>query len=127
MPTAHPRLNVTVTAEQHSLLLELGALQGRSAASYLREMLDAATPMLLAMLPVYRTAAAQEAMQPDALVLAIREALSGVEAHKDQLDLLAYLARPNSASANDLGAVPSPAASGASEEEVARRSARRRS
>jgi hypothetical protein len=111
MPTKSPRLNVTVTEQQHALLVELGALQGRSAASYLREMLDVSTPMLVALLPVYRAAAKQEAMQPEALQLAIKDALAGVEAQRDQLDLLSLIAGTTPASANDqapraVGAAP---------------------
>jgi len=44
--TLKPRLNVVVEPEQHHLLLSLGKLQGRSAASYLRELVDGAQPYL---------------------------------------------------------------------------------
>lgn len=50
MATRLPRLNVTVTHEQHSLLMRLGRAQGRSAASYLRQLLDASTASLEALL-----------------------------------------------------------------------------
>lgn len=50
MPTLRPRVNVTVTEEQHALLLELGALEGRSASSYLRQMLDLTEPSFRAAL-----------------------------------------------------------------------------
>lgn len=123
MPTPNPRLMVTVTPEQHDLLAQLGALQGRSSASYLREMLDAATPMLQAMLPVYRSAAAQVAMQPEALQMAIRDALSDVDAKKAQLDLLRLLAATEAAHANDADADAAP--SGAREDAGARRRRRR--
>jgi hypothetical protein len=117
MPAKSPRLNVTVTDLQHALLVELGALQGRSAASFLREMLDAATPMFQAMLPVYRAAAQQEATQPEALQLAIKEALSGVEAQRSQLDLLQLLAETSTNPSNDVaGDAVNPAPSGAREE-----------
>ena len=56
MPTKKPRLNVTVTPEQHSLLLELAELNGGSAAGYLRQMLDQATPLLRATVPALRAA-----------------------------------------------------------------------
>ena len=51
MPTSNPRLNVTVTPEQHKLLLELARVNGGSAAGYLRMMLDQATPLLRATVP----------------------------------------------------------------------------
>jgi len=56
MPAKNPRLNVTVTPEQHALLLELAELNGGSAAGYLRQMLDQATPLLRATVPALRTA-----------------------------------------------------------------------
>lgn len=52
-----PRVNVTVTDEQHSLLLELSELKGGSAAGFLRRQLDASTPLLRAAVPLLRQAA----------------------------------------------------------------------
>lgn len=123
MPASNPRLNVTVTPHQHQLLMELGELQGRSAASFLREMLDAAMPMLDAMLPIYRSAAQQAAMQPEALQLAIRDALAGVEAQRAQLDLLGLIADTTPNTSNDDGAQLAP--SGAREEKAPSRRNRR--
>lgn len=57
MPSKLPRVNVTVTEEQHSLLLELAQLQGGSAAGFLRQMLDASTPLLRVSVPMLRAAA----------------------------------------------------------------------
>ena len=57
MPTKKPRVNVTVTSEQHALLLELASLQGTSASAILRQMLDQVTPLLRASVPLLRTAA----------------------------------------------------------------------
>lgn len=53
----NPRVNVVVTPEQHTLLLQLSRLQNRSAASFLREMLDNVTPLLRASVPLLTTAA----------------------------------------------------------------------
>lgn len=116
MPAKSPRLNVTVTSRQHAVLLELGALQGRSAASFLREMLDGAMPMLDALLPIYRAAALQEAMQPEALQKAIRDAIAGVEAGRDQLDFLGALAASEANLANDRGDDGTPGPSEARED-----------
>jgi hypothetical protein len=115
MSNSNPRLNVTVTPEQHAMLLELGALQERSAASFLREMLDTATPMLAALLPVYRAAAAQQAIQPQALQMAIRDALEGVEANRAQLSLLDQLGTVQPANSHG-GPERSPASSEARED-----------
>ena len=57
MPTKLPRVNVTVSEEQHALLLELAKLQGGSAAGFLRQQLDAATPLLRSAVPLLRRAA----------------------------------------------------------------------
>lgn len=91
--------------------MKLGELQGRSAASFLREALEAAMPMLEAMLPVYQAAADQAAMHPKALQKAIRDALANVDAQAAQMNLLHLLA--NSA---DLANDADPAPSGAREE-----------
>jgi uncharacterized protein (DUF1778 family) len=89
MSTNKPRVNVTVSPEQHSLLLELAKLQGTSASAILRDMLDAATPLLRATVPTLRVAAedhetalenARRALQP-LKFLNLREAA-------DQLDML---------------------------------------
>jgi len=116
MPTSSPRINVTVTPEQHSMLLELAELQGRSASSFLREMLDGSMPMLRALLPIYRRAAQAAEIQPQALQAAIRDALAAVEAGREQLDFLGTLTAVEAHSANDRDGATVPAASGASEE-----------
>lgn len=101
MPTRNPRVNICVTDAQHRMLMELGKLQGRSAASIVREMLDASTEMLGALLPIYRAAAQEQAMQPERLKQAIKDVLAGVESNRSQLDLLALLADAKPALAND--------------------------
>ena len=101
MPTVNPRVNVTVSEEQHAMLLELGSLQGRSAVSFLREMLDASTPMLREALAIWRMAAEQVEIQPEKLREAIRAALAEVEASKDQMDLLEHLAAVSPGVSND--------------------------
>lgn len=88
MPTALPRLNVVLTHEQHALLLELAALQGRSAASYLREMVDAATPLLRATVPTLRLAAQEIELTQQHASEALREPLR-------QLRALGMLGQPD--------------------------------
>ena len=101
MPTAKPRFGVCVTKEQHDLLTELGKLQGRSAASYLNQALDAAEPMLRALLPVLRQTAETVAQAPQELQEAIRAALLEVDAKTAQLSLLEHLTRVEPDLAND--------------------------
>ena len=61
MPTQLPRVNVTVTEEQHALLLEMAKLdRGRSASGFLREMLDQVTPLLRATVAAMRAAAQEQ-------------------------------------------------------------------
>lgn len=60
-----PRINVTVTDEQHSLLLELARLRGGSAAGYLRQQLDLSTPLLRAAVPLLRRAAEESRVYVD--------------------------------------------------------------
>lgn len=91
--TKSPRVNVVVTEEQHRLLLDLGALQHRSAASYLRELLDAATPLLRATLPILQASRSAMEDQPDALQKAAQDALEQVVGPDwRQMDLEAHLA-----------------------------------
>lgn len=60
-----PRVNVTVTEEQHTLLLELARLRGGSAAGYLRQQLDLSTPLLRAAVPLLRRAAEESRVYVD--------------------------------------------------------------
>lgn len=94
MPTRLPRINVAVGEEQHALLLRLGALQGRSAASYLRELLDASTPFLAALLPTLEAAKAGELQQAEDQALALETMARALfrDADPDQLDLLEHIA-----------------------------------
>lgn len=91
LPTKLPRLNVTVTPEQHALLLELAELNGRSAASYLRDMVDRITPTLRAVVPMMREAARETEISRehaqgmiDDVLQAIRDA--GLSTQPDLLD-----------------------------------------
>lgn len=51
-----PRINVSVTAEQHALLLELASLRGGSASGFLRMIVDQVTPQLRVVVPLLRSA-----------------------------------------------------------------------
>lgn len=98
-----PRLNVTVTHEQHALLAQLGKLQGRSSASFLREMLDVAMPFLRASLPVWEAAARDAAEHPGRLLATIQDALADVKVNVAQIDMMALIASTADPS-NDPGA-----------------------
>lgn len=111
------RLNVVVTPAQHRLLAELGQLQGRSSASYLREMLDAAEPMLQEALTIWRATAEEAAAQPERLRAMLIEKLAGAAEDARQMDMIALMLRASTASndAADAQTAPSGArASGAS-------------
>ena len=94
MPTRLPRLNVTISEEQHALLMRLGALQGRSAASYLRELLDASTPFLAALMPTLEAAKAGELQLAEDQATALETMARALfrDADPDQLDLLEHIA-----------------------------------
>lgn len=99
MPTKNPRLNVTVTPEQHSLLLQLARINGGSAAGYLRQMLDEATPLLRATVPTLREAAQQIEMtkvEAGATLKALMQAITetGVVTPTDLIDIADDVARP---------------------------------
>ena len=86
MPTQLPRLNVTVTREQHALLLELASLDPDtpSAAGFIRELLDQVTPLLRATVPMMRAAKEAHGGAREAL----REPLRDFMQAMDQMDLL---------------------------------------
>ena len=106
MPTRLPRVNVTVTEEQHALLLELAELNGGSAAGYLRQMLDQATPLIRATVPALRMAADEmnttrqaASEQLEALLDAIRQSGAGIQ--PDLLDRVSRAAQaPQDASSS---------------------------
>lgn len=80
MPSALPRVNVTVTEEQHALLLELARLNGGSAAGYLRQMLDKATPLLRATVPGLRMAAEEMNTTKEEATAQLRKMLEAISA-----------------------------------------------
>lgn len=90
MPTKSPRINVTVTEEQHALLLELAELQGGSAAGFLRQQLDASTPLLRSVVPLMRRAAEEIELTRSEAVQLLEEPLRMLRQMglDEQLDLL---------------------------------------
>lgn len=112
MATQLPRLNVTVTPSQHRLLAELGKLQGRSSASFLKELLDAATPLLEASLPIWQQVADEAAAQPERLRAMVQQALLDVKGSVAQLDMMDLIVRTSAASNDPVDAPGQP--SGAS-------------
>lgn len=86
MPTQLPRLNVTVTREQHALLLELASLDPDtpSAASFIRQLIDQVTPLLRSTVPLMRAAAEAQGSAREQL----REPLAQFLGEMAQMDLL---------------------------------------
>ena len=107
MPTTSPRINVVVSAEQHQLLTELGSLQERSAASYVRELVDMATPLYRSLLPILRASSdVQErvaSVLSETLETALFDAVAG-NPDGDQVDLESFIremaAQPRATSAS---------------------------
>jgi hypothetical protein len=92
MPTVLPRLNVTMTQEQHQLLLQLSSLSGTSGAGFLKRMLDEATPMLRALVPVLDGIDADDPETEEILDHVFSEFMADWRelGYFDQLDLLDY-------------------------------------
>lgn len=88
MPKRAPqfRVNIVVTEEQHSLLVELASLDPsvRSSAGFVRELLDQVTPLLRKTVPLMRAAAEELEQGRNQLKEPLRQFLG--ELH--QLDLL---------------------------------------
>lgn len=93
MPTPNPRLSVVVSPYQRDVLGALGAHQGRSASSYLRSILDASMPHLVALLAALDHAARSSTDLPkllgDVSAEIARKLEPFEEAHVQQLDLIA--------------------------------------
>lgn len=93
MPTKNPRLSVVVTEDQHAILTRLSALQDRSAASFVREIIDTATPLLRVLLATVEAQHETLAAVPEQFAKAVAQTLSGMLADDpDQLDLVAHIA-----------------------------------
>ena len=93
MPSKLPRINVTVSREQHALLLELAKLQGGSASAFLRSMLDKATPLLRTVVPLLRRAAREHQLagaEAEKMLSVLTKELEGISASAQmELDGLA--------------------------------------
>lgn len=89
MPTSLPRLSVVLTPEQHHLLTRLAELQGRSASSYVRRLIDVATPSLRSLAASLGDVEATTAAIDDNAQAAIDHMVAEAEDElADQLDLL---------------------------------------
>ena len=90
MPTKLPRINVTVTEEQHALLLELATLQGGSASGFLRQYVDASTPLLRAAVPLLRRAAKETEVSKAEAARLLQEPLKRLQEMGvlEQMDLI---------------------------------------
>lgn len=77
------RVNVTVTDEQHALLLELARIDPdtRSAAAFLRALLDRATPLLRKTVPLMRAAAEELDTNREELRGAVSQFLVELQQH----------------------------------------------
>ena len=94
MPTKQARLMVNITHEQDQLLAELGQMQGRSKASFLREMLDQTEPLFRSLLTVIKAHKAVEESHPITVKQVVAEALKMTYGEVDpaQIDLEDHLA-----------------------------------
>lgn len=86
MPTQLPRLSVIVTQEQHALLSELASLDPdtRSAAGFVRQLVDQVTPLLRKTVPMMRAASEELDTNRDELRGSIRDFMAELQ----QYDLL---------------------------------------
>lgn len=114
-PSPSPRVNVVVTPDQHRYLMTLARHQNRSAASLVREMIDAAEPLMRRTAQLLElTEEAQSLTREKALdaIKAVLDEMRELAGHGDQLDLMNLL--PGSTPPGT--AVDAPAPSGARED-----------
>jgi hypothetical protein len=92
MPSILPRLTVVLAPEQHQLLTRLAALQGRSAASYVRHLVEIASPSFRSLLVKLDAVQEHEGAVDENLAAAIDHLVSEAEDQvEDQLDLLSFI------------------------------------
>ena len=111
-----PRVNVVVTPEQHRLLMALARHQNRSAASLVREMIDAAEPHMKRAVELFELTEETTAVSQEKALEALRsvlEDLSALVGTNGQIDLEELL---NAATDDAEDALPAP--SGARDDEA---------
>lgn len=112
MPTAKPRITITLTDEQHSTLHELAHLQGVSMSSIVVDLVDTTLPVLQRLTEVLRNASEAPQAVLDGLRASLDTAESDMLGHGEavmsQLDLLVKLGRGEGAGDGARAAVPAP-------------------
>lgn len=88
MPSSLPRISICISPEQGRLLARLSELQGRSQASYVRHLVDIATPHLAALLRPLERVSSTEAALDDRVSDALDQLMDEAD---EQLDLLVSL------------------------------------
>lgn len=95
MPSpSSPRVNVVVSPQQHHYLMTLARYQNRSAASLVREMIDAAEPLMKRTVGLLELTQSAQDLTKDAALQAIKAVLDEMRqlaGDTDQLDLLKLL------------------------------------
>lgn len=116
MAGRNPRLNVTVTPQQHELLLEIARLQGSSASKLIGELVARSEPLFRALLPVLK---ASETAQERFAAEVGKLSQAAVEHDGRQLDLEGFIHEMVTAAFGE-GAQPSAAVTNTSLEDASR-------
>lgn len=113
MPTARPRITITLTERQHELLRSISANSGQSMSSFVTEMLDTGMPMLERMAATMQAIARNHQEQRDRVRQQLDEAQSEMEpllaSLMGQFDLFLATAEQASGPRAEAGASPAPA------------------
>jgi len=95
MPTAKPRITITLTGEQHATLHALSEVQGVSMSSIVVDLIDTTLPVLQRLLEVLRNASQAPQAVLDSLRATLETAEGSMVGHGEavnaQLDLLVSL------------------------------------
>lgn len=114
MPTAKPRITITLSDEQHSTLQALAQLQGVSMSSIVVDLVETTIPVLQRLVTVLQTASQAPQAVLDGLRATLQAAESDVISHGDAV--MGHLdALVNAAGGEDV-AVPRSGAAAASPE-----------
>lgn len=93
MPTNLPRLQVTLTVEQHNLITQMARMTRMSGAGFIRRFIDEATPLLRALAPVIDRIDADDKERAYVVEHVFSELMSDWRelGYFDQLDLLDHV------------------------------------
>lgn len=118
MPTAKPRITITLTNQQHELLQSMAGYQGGSMSSIVVELLETALPVMERIVSVMKAASTAPQEMLDGLKESMERAevtvLNQMQDHMGKLDVFVKEATAGGTGVTRSGALGSPAVAASS-------------